>query len=111
MGNEPAATLMSPSPRSVSLMRLMRLMNLFDEHDGILKRKKPTIQERIAKYLEAIPGAIAGAGGHKQTFKVACSLYNGWALSEEETLAWLKVYNAKCQPPWSDRELERTPAY
>ena len=23
----------------------------------------------------------------------------------DETLAWLKVYNAKCQPPWSDKEL------
>ena len=70
--------------------------------------KKPgvTKEDRIAKYLEAIPAAVAGAGGHKQTFKVACSLYNGWALSEEETLAWLKIYNAKCEPPWSDKELE-----
>jgi hypothetical protein len=63
-------------------------------------------EDRIAKYLEAIPGAIAGAGGHKQTFKAACSLYNGWALTEEETLAWLKVYNAKCNPLWTDKELE-----
>ena len=70
--------------------------------------KKPgvTKEDRIAKYLEAIPAAVAGSGGHKQTFKVACVLYNGWALSEKETLAWLKIYNAKCEPPWSDKELE-----
>jgi hypothetical protein len=70
------------------------------------EKPKPTKQERIAKYVEVIPPAIAGAGGHPQTFKVACSLYNGWALCEEETLAWLKVYNKKCEPRWSDKELE-----
>jgi hypothetical protein len=70
------------------------------------EKPKPTKQERIAKYLEAIPKAISGAGGHPQTFKVACALFGGWSLTEEETLAWLKVYNAKCEPPWSDKELE-----
>ena len=70
------------------------------------KKPKPTKQERIAKYLEAVPGAIDGAGGGAQTFKVACALYNGWGLSEDETLAWLKVYNAKCEPRWSEKELK-----
>jgi hypothetical protein len=71
-----------------------------------MKEPRVTKEDRIAKYLKAIPAAVAGADGHKQTFKVACSLYNGWALSEEETFAWLKIYNAKCEPPWSDKELE-----
>ena len=69
------------------------------------RKSKPTLQERIQTYLDAIPPAIAHSDGHKQTFKVACLLYNGWALTVDETLAWLKVYNAKCQPPWSDKEL------
>ena len=69
------------------------------------RRSKPTLQERIQAYLDAIPPAIAYSDGHKQTFKVACLLFNGWALTVDETLAWLKVYNAKCQPPWSDKEL------
>jgi hypothetical protein len=69
-----------------------------------------TTQERIAKYLDAIPSAIAYSRGHDQTFKVACSLYNGWALTQGETLGWLKVYNAKCQPRWSDKELEHKAA-
>ena len=71
------------------------------------KQDKPklTLQERIAKYLAAVPPAISGAGGHNQTFSVACSLYNGWNLSEEDTLAWLKVYNERCEPKWSDKEL------
>ena len=69
------------------------------------KKSKPTVQERIAKYLEAVPPAIAYSRGHDQTFKVACSLYNGWNLSEEDTLAWLRIYNQRCQPPWTDKEL------
>jgi hypothetical protein len=71
------------------------------------KQEKPklTHQERIAKYLAAIPPAISGTGGHNQTFSVACSLYNGWNLSEEDTLAWLKVFNERCKPKWNDKEL------
>jgi hypothetical protein len=69
------------------------------------RKSKPTLQERIQAYLDAIPPAIAYSDGHKQTFKVACLLYNGWALTVDETLAWLKVYNTKCEPPWSDKEL------
>ena len=68
-------------------------------------KSKPTLQERIQTYLDAAPPAIAYSDGHKQTFKVACLLFNGWALTVDETLAWLKVYNTKCQPPWSDKEL------
>jgi hypothetical protein len=49
---------------------------------------KPTLQERIRGYLDAIPPAIAYSDGHKQTFKVACLLYNGWALTVDETIAW-----------------------
>ena len=69
------------------------------------KQEKLTLQERIAKYLAAVPPAISGASGHNQTFSAACSLYNGWNLSEEDTLAWLKVYNERCEPKWSDKEL------
>jgi hypothetical protein len=61
--------------------------------------------EQIIRYLAAVPPAIAGQGGDNQTFKVACALYNGFALSEEETLTWLRAYNKKCEPPWPDPRL------
>ena len=56
------------------------------------------------------PGAISGSGGHDQTFKVACALYNGWCLTEEETFSWLALYNQKCQPRWNERELKHKAA-
>jgi hypothetical protein len=69
-----------------------------------------TKSQRIEAYLAATPGAIAGSHGHDQTFAVACALYNGWDLSEEETYSWLVVYNIKCQPTWSEKELRHKAA-
>ena len=65
-----------------------------------------TVEERIAAWLDVIPGAISGQGGHNQTFRVACHLYNGWGLSEAETLRWLARYNEKCEPAWTLAELK-----
>ena len=63
------------------------------------------LEDRIHTYLDAIPPAIAGQGGDTQTYKVACRLVNGFALPPEQALRWMRVYSAKCQPPWSEAEL------
>ena len=64
-----------------------------------------TLDERIARYLDKIPGAISGSDGHGQTFTVACALVNGFALDGDAALRHLTTYNATCSPPWSPREL------
>jgi hypothetical protein len=38
-------------------------------------KKMNSIEERIPRWLDAIPGAISGSGGHNQTFRVACQLF------------------------------------
>jgi hypothetical protein len=63
------------------------------------------LHKRISAYVAAIPGAVSGQGGHDQTFKTACQLVNGWALSAEEALGYLQAYNQRCEPPWSEKEL------
>lgn len=63
------------------------------------------LSERISRYLSQVPGAISGQEGHKQTFKVAMILYNGFGLEESEALRWLEDYNEKCQPKWTEKEL------
>jgi len=61
---------------------------------------------RVVAYLAACPPAIAGQEGHNQTYSVACNIFNGFRLTEEETYDYLRcIYNGKCQPPWSDEEL------
>ena len=64
-----------------------------------------TTAERISRYIGKIPGAVSGNGGHRQTFKFAMVLFNGFGCSEAETLEWLRHYNPKCEPPWSEAEL------
>jgi hypothetical protein len=66
----------------------------------------PNLHERILAYLAAIPAALSGNGGDKQTFTVACALVNGWALTAEQAMPYMQVYSAKCEPPWRDKELQ-----
>lgn len=60
--------------------------------------------ERARTYIAAIPGAVSGAGGHNQTFVVACKLVE-FGLSPDEAWSLLVEYNRRCAPAWSEREL------
>ena len=62
--------------------------------------------ERAARYAAAMPPAVAGSGGHSQTFSLAVALAHGFNLSEQETNALMAAYNLKCSPPWNERELK-----
>ena len=64
-----------------------------------------SLSDRVRLYLAKIPGAVSGDGGHDTTFKVACTLVNGFALPTAEALPLLHEWNSTCQPPWSDAEL------
>jgi len=61
--------------------------------------------ERVERYLMACDPAISGSRGHDTTFRVACTLLHGFCLSPTEAFRLLKIYNKKCEPPWSDGEL------
>jgi len=61
--------------------------------------------ERASKYLQRVPPAISGQGGHNRTYRVACVLVLGFNLSPEAAFPVLSQWNAACEPPWSDKEL------
>jgi RecA-family ATPase len=61
--------------------------------------------ERARRYLAKIPPAISGQHGHDQTFAVACTLVQGFGLSVADASSLLSEYNARCSPPWSERDL------
>ena len=61
--------------------------------------------QRAHAYAAVFAPAISGSGGHTQTMKLARALVTGFDLSESECLEVLRSYNARCQPPWSEREL------
>src|ERR1035438_3065434 len=64
-----------------------------------------TVIERARRYIARCPVAISGQRGHDATFHVAAVLWNGFGLSEADTLTLLSEYNQRCVPPWSEAEL------
>jgi hypothetical protein len=70
----------------------------------------PFIDERIARareYLEKTPGAVEGEHGDRDTFRVACALVRGFALSLETAFELMAVWNRRCLPPWTEADLRR----
>lgn len=62
--------------------------------------------KRAIAYVDAIPPAVSGHGGHDQTFRVALALVRGFELPRSVAAEILNYYNQACDPPWSERELE-----
>ena len=69
-------------------------------------RSDDAVVERARKYVARIPGAVSGSSGHNTTFHVACRLVKGFDLSTDQALDVLTEWNATCDPPWSEHELQ-----
>ncbi|GAB4549488.1 MAG: hypothetical protein Tsb0013_10760 [Phycisphaerales bacterium] len=64
------------------------------------------VERRAAAYLDAMPPAISGQGGHGRTYAAATALVHGFELEPEAALRMLlERYNPRCEPPWSEKEL------
>ena len=61
--------------------------------------------ERCRAYLAAMDPAVSGDHGHDQTLRAACECYR-FGCGDAEALALVKEFNSRCQPPWSDAELQ-----
>ena len=68
-------------------------------------RPERDVVERARRYLVSVPPAVAGQHGDLHTFRVCCRLVRGFAMTEADALQALIDWNARCQPPWSEREL------
>jgi P4 family phage/plasmid primase-like protien len=64
-----------------------------------------TCVDRARKYVAKVPGAISGQGGRKITANVAKKLVCDFALPEDQAMEILQKYNEKCEPRWSQKEL------
>lgn len=69
-------------------------------------RSEDAVVERAAKYVEKMPSAVSGENGSAKTYHVACVLVKGFELSSDQAMSILKEFNARCDPPWSDYELQ-----
>ncbi len=65
------------------------------------------IERRALAYLDKIPSAISGQGGHSTTYTAATVLVHGFELDPELALGiLLDHYNPRCDPPWTEKELQ-----
>lgn len=64
------------------------------------------IVERASRYVARMPAAVSGARGHDRTYHVACVLVLGFGLDDSDAMAVLLEYNQRCEPPWSEKELQ-----
>ncbi len=63
--------------------------------------------KRAATYLAKIPGAVSGDNGHTRTFNAVAHVMLGFDLTQDETRSLiLHDYNPRCDPPWSEKEIE-----
>src|SRR5204863_10119765 len=60
---------------------------------------------RAERFLLAVGPAVAGEHGDLRTFRICCRVVRGFGLSDHEAMSVLSEWNARCQPPWSEREL------
>ena len=68
-------------------------------------RKLDDRLDRALKYIDKMPEAISGSGGHVATWRVACVLVHRFELPDEAATEVLRYYSRRCSPPWSDAEL------
>lgn len=68
-------------------------------------RATPDASERCRLYLETVPDAVSGSGGHNATYRAACEAFR-FGLTESQAWDALSWFNAtKCHPAWTEREL------
>ena len=63
--------------------------------------------DRARRYLEQVEPSVSGSGGHAQAMWAALVAVRGFNLPPRVALDVLADWNARCVPPWSERELRR----
>jgi KaiC/GvpD/RAD55 family RecA-like ATPase len=65
-----------------------------------------TALDRARAYIATLPPAVSGNRGHTATFNVARKLRD-LNVDKPTALTVLREYNQRCEPPWSDTDLQR----
>jgi len=64
-----------------------------------------SIIDRARAYLAELPASVQGQGGHGAAFAAATALVRGFNLGEQDALALLMEWNARCLPRWTESDL------
>lgn len=73
-------------------------------------RQRASEDDRVRRaraYVNKMPGAVSGDAGHTATFNAVAAVMIGFDLSDSDALRIIaEDYNPRCDPPWSERDLE-----
>lgn len=61
---------------------------------------------RAMSYVGKMPESISGQGGHNAAFAAARVIVHGFELDGADARAVFDSFNQRCDPPWSDTEIE-----
>lgn len=64
------------------------------------------VVKRARLYVDKMPAAVSGSGGHDATFRVAVVLARDFALDEDTVIEILTEYSQRCDPPWTSAEIK-----
>lgn len=70
------------------------------------KCSRLSVIERAKRYIERLPASVSGQGGHNAAFHAACVLVLGFGLNKSEAMILMADFNRRCDPPWSEKELQ-----
>ncbi len=92
---EPDRLLAIPEPKPAPIPEPPRVAN---DNDA---------EKRASAYLAKMPASISGSGGHAALWNAALAMVQGFGLPSHSALRLIRQeFNPRCQPAWSDRELE-----
>ena len=114
-----------PSPLTTLLVANPDLRYAFDEVVAVLGdadpsqppqpvSQQPTLTHDLDEHtrinmarswLKSRPPAVAGKGGNKHTYDLACAVSRGHDLDEQDALVAMRDWNATSLPPWNEPEL------
>ena len=99
------------APRSVAVPALPRLSSVASRTESepawLERISTSTRKRRAAAWLREADIAIQGQRGSDEALRVCSAVSRGFALGDSpETREVLGPWNARCEPQWSDRELD-----
>ena len=66
----------------------------------------PKLVSRIWRYIEKVDLAVEGEGGSNPTYRLANVLVWDFALSKAQAKPFMLVYSLRCEPPWTEKEID-----
>jgi hypothetical protein len=77
-----------------------------ERNDTHTSDDRQRVINRARAYIARMPASISGQRGHDKLWAVAQTLIRGFELTAEEARPLVDEFSDRCQPPWSEKEIQ-----